>query len=72
MTEWILYITKKTDIIFAIKSMIRLKNSKKIVICDIIVENQNIGGQTNGIYKKRKYKVTDESRSYFKTVVKSR
>ena len=33
---------KKTDIVFAIKSMIRLKNVKKIVICDMIVENQNI------------------------------
>ena len=31
MTEWILYITKKTDIIWAIKSMTHLKN-------------QNIGG----------------------------
>ena len=42
MTKWILCITKKIDIIFAIKSMTRLKNVKKIVICDMIVENQNI------------------------------
>lgn len=31
MTEWILCITKKTDIIFAIKFMIHLKNVKKML-----------------------------------------